>query len=135
MMQAKPTIVELDMNELEEILRRLEAKELDAGDYETIKAVIAAYVYLVNVVGDKETTLRRLRQMLFGAKTEKTARVIGGLKGVENASPESAAVDSPAASEGEARAKIELRSHRRERGRKRFFHVGRSVRRTAGARS
>ena len=87
MVQAKPTIVELDMDKLEEILRRLEAKELDADDYETIKAVIGSYVYLVNAVGDKETTIRRLRQMLFGMKTEKTSAVIGGLKGVENTPP------------------------------------------------
>ena len=85
MIQAKPTIVELDMDKLEEILRRLEAKELDADDYETIKAVIGSYVYLVHAVGDKDTTIRRLRQMLFGAKTEKTAAVIGGLKSAESA--------------------------------------------------
>jgi hypothetical protein len=86
MIQAKPTIVELDMDKLEEILQRLEAKELDTEDYETIQAVIGSYVYLVNVVGDKETTIRRLRQMLFGVKTEKTSAVIDGLKGVESAS-------------------------------------------------
>jgi len=83
MIQAKPTIVELDMDKLEETLRRLEAKELDTDDYETIKAVIGSYVYLVNVLGDKDTTIRRLRQMLFGAKTEKTSAVIGGVKGAE----------------------------------------------------
>ena len=90
MVQAKPTIVELDMNTLEEILRRLDAKELDAADYETIKAVVGSYVYLVNAVGEKETTIRRLRQMLFGAKTEKTEAVIGGLKDADrtSASPE-----------------------------------------------
>ena len=98
MIQAKPTIVELDMEKLEEILRRLEAKELDADDYETIKAVVGAYVYLVNVVGEKDTTIRRLRQMLFGAKTEKTSAVIGGLKGVESApaSPEAEGATNPA---------------------------------------
>ena len=98
MIQAKPTIVELSMDKLEEILRRLEAKELGADDYETIKAVIGSYVYLVNVVGDKDTTIRRLRQMLFGAKTEKTSAVIGGVKGAEGgaASPGAEAVpDSP----------------------------------------
>jgi hypothetical protein len=86
MVQAKPTIVELDMNELEEILRRLEAKELDAEDCETIKTVMTAYVHLLQVLGDKDTTLRRLRQMLFGAKTERTSAVIGALKGAESAS-------------------------------------------------
>jgi transposase len=106
MSPAKPAIVELDMDKLEEILRRLEAKELDADDYETIKAVIGAYVYLFNAVGDKETTIRRLRQMLFGAKTEKTTAVVGGLQGVESASawPQTAA-ESPSAAEAEVSAK------------------------------
>ena len=46
MVPAKPAIVELDMDKLEQILRRLDAKELDAEDYETIKAVLGSYVYL-----------------------------------------------------------------------------------------
>jgi transposase len=95
MIQARPTIVELEMDKLEEILRRLEAKELDADDYETIKAVIGAYVYLFQALGDKETSIRRLRQMLFGAKTEKTAAVIAGLKSAASA-PESAQVEKSA---------------------------------------
>ena len=72
--------------------------------------MIGSYVYLVNVVGDKDTTIRRLRQMLFGAKTEKTSAVIGGLKGAEGgaASPGAEAVpDSPTASEAEASAKAD----------------------------
>jgi hypothetical protein len=110
MIQAKPTIIELEMDKLEEILRRLDAKELDADDYETIKAVIGAYVCLFNVVGDKDTTIRRLRQMLFGAKTEKTSAVIGGLKDVESVPVPAEAKDAPessAATEPEARAKVD----------------------------
>jgi hypothetical protein len=107
--QAKPTIVELEMDELEEILRRLEAKELEAEDYEKIQAVIGSYVYLVGMVGDKDTTIRRLRQMLFGVKTEKTSAVIGDAQGVENGSvsPQSEAVPEspPPAVEAEAGAK------------------------------
>ena len=91
MVHVKSEIVELDMKELDEILRRLEARELDAEDCETIKTVMTAYVHLLQVLGDKETTLRRLRQMLFGAKTEKTSAVIGGLKGADAAAPSSAA--------------------------------------------
>jgi len=94
MVQTKPTIIELDMDKLEDILRRLDAKELDADDYEAIKTVIGAYVCLVHTVGEKDTTIRRLRQMLFGAKTEKTSAVLGNLKNTESASeshPSSAA--------------------------------------------
>ncbi len=77
MIQAKATIVELGMSELEEILRRVDAKQLQADDFETIRAVIESYVCLTHAVGDKNTTIRRLRQMLFGVKTEKTAAVVG----------------------------------------------------------
>jgi transposase len=77
MIDTKPTIIELDMDKLEEILRRVDAQELHTDDYETIRALIESYVCLTQAVGDKNTTIRRLRQMLFGAKTEKTAAVIG----------------------------------------------------------
>ena len=79
MIQAKPTIVELDMDELEEILRRLDAKELarrrlrddQGGDRVLCRTWSKRWA-------TRTTTIRRLRQMLFGAKTEKTAAVVGG---------------------------------------------------------
>lgn len=111
MIQARPTIIELDMDKLEEILRRLDAKELDAEDYETIKAVIGAYVHLFHLVGNKETTIRRLRQMLFGAKTEKTSAVIASLEnGAESASSPQEAEAVPAsgaAMEAESKAEAD----------------------------
>ena len=76
-MPTKPTIIELDMDKLDDILRRVEAKELRVDDYETIRTVIESYVGLYFAVGDRNTTIRRLRQMLFGIKTEKTAAVVG----------------------------------------------------------
>jgi transposase len=79
-MPTKPTIIELDMDKLEEILRRVEAKELQADDYEMIRTVIESYVGLFYAVGDKNTTIARLRKMLFGARTEKTAAVVGERK-------------------------------------------------------
>jgi transposase len=73
-------------------------------------------VCLFNAVGDKDTTIRRLRQMLFGAKTEKTSAVIGGLKDAESvpvpaeatAAPESSAGTMQSmVTEAEARAKVD----------------------------
>jgi transposase len=100
MIQAKATIVELDMGELEEILRRIEAKELRADDYDKIRALIESYVGLFLAVGDKNTTIRRLRQMLFGAKTEKTSTVLGrhskDRRGSEKESAASSASGDPA---------------------------------------
>ena len=39
-----------------------------------------SYAYLSELVGDKNTTIARLRKLLFGAKTEKTAAVVGRRK-------------------------------------------------------
>ena len=85
MVRPKPTIIELDMDKLEDIQRRLDAKALETDDYRTINDLIGSYVYLVQTVGDKDTTIRRLRQMLFGTKSEKTSVVLDGLKKAENA--------------------------------------------------
>ena len=85
------------MDDLKDLLERAEAA-LDAKDYETIKAVVESYAYIADLVGDKNITITRLRKMLFGASTEKTAAVIGGATDAE-ASPlrdEDAATDSPA---------------------------------------
>ena len=76
MISTKPTIVDVDMNRLEDVLRRAEAA-LDEEDYALIKVVVESYNYVTDLVGDKNTTIRRLRQMLFGARTEKTATVVG----------------------------------------------------------
>jgi len=83
-MPTKPTIVELDMDKLEEILRRVEAKDLQGDDYETIRTVIESYVGLYFAVGDKNTTIQRLRKILFGVRTEKTLAVIGGRKNAQS---------------------------------------------------
>jgi transposase len=111
MIQAKVTIVELDMSELEEMLRRVDTKELQAEDYETIRALIESYVCLTQAVGDKSTTIRRLRQMLFGLKTEKTAAVVGqrvadGGKEAEAQASSAIEAPTPPAPEDEAKATL-----------------------------
>jgi transposase len=107
-MQEPPTIIELDVAAVEEILRRVDAKELQADDYQTIHAVIECYAYLSNLVGNQKVSIGRLRKMLFGASTEKTAAVVGrGTEPESSASSESAAPassdpDSPTESPLEA---------------------------------
>jgi transposase len=128
MIETKPTIIELDMEKREDLLQRIAAQELQPEDYETFKALIDAYAYLTELVGDKSTTIRRLRQMLFGAKTEKTAAVVGDKSG-EEPSPSinggttaalgevsaeaDAKIDSEAAAEDEGDAEQPARGHGR----------------------
>lgn len=85
MVRSEPTIIELDMGKLEELLGRIDSQDLRADDYAALHALIESYVGLFHAVGNKTTTITRLRQMLFGAKTEKTSAVLGGLKKGENA--------------------------------------------------
>jgi transposase len=116
MIRAKAAIIELDMKKLEDVLRRAEAA-LREEDYATIKAVVESYAYLAELVGDKNTSIARLRKLLFGAKTEKTAAVVGRGKDsptpadqggasapMEIGAPSSPAPESAAKAEGEDQA-------------------------------
>ncbi len=73
----KPAIklTQVTMDELQAILDRAKAT-LGEDDYEKLKAVVDSYAYLTDLVKNKDTTIKRLRQMLFGSSTEKTVAVI-----------------------------------------------------------
>jgi transposase len=71
-----PEIVEVDKTQFDEVLCRVE-QALDKKDAELIRAAFASYVYVTDLVEDKNTSIRRLRQLLFGARTEKTDTVVG----------------------------------------------------------
>jgi transposase len=110
MARTKPTIIELDMGELEQLLQRIDAQELRAEDSATLKALAQSYVHLTELLQDKNTTLARLRKLLFGATTEKTAAVTGHSPGEGGQDTEAAADtslpippggDAPAAPESE----------------------------------
>jgi transposase len=77
MMSAKTTIIEIDMDELEDILRRAESKQFRDEDYDVTMTVVRSYIHLIGLLKDKNASIGRLQKMLFGAKTEKTAAVIG----------------------------------------------------------
>jgi transposase len=76
-MSATPSIVELGADHLEEILRRVEAHELGADDWDMIRTLLLSYVHLTELLRDKSTSIARLRKLLFGASTEKTATLLG----------------------------------------------------------
>src|SRR5262245_9649106 len=69
-------LVDVDSDRLEEVLRRAE-QSLDEKDAELIRAVFESYAYVTELVEDKNTSIRRLRQLFFGARTEKTEDVVG----------------------------------------------------------
>ena len=65
------------MSQLDDILRRVDANELTEGDCEALRTLCKAYVQLTELLKDKNTSLARLRKLLFGLQTEKTKAVLG----------------------------------------------------------
>ena len=86
----------MDMTQLEDVLRRVEGA-LDAKDAELIRRLFASYQYVSELVEDKNTSIRRLRQLFFGKRTEKTATVMNrpAEPATKTAQPDSVAAASP----------------------------------------
>jgi transposase len=79
-------LVEVDSDRLEEVLRRAE-QALDETDAALVRAVFESYAYVTELVEDKNTSIRRLRQLLFGSRTEKTDSVVGQETKTPDATP------------------------------------------------
>jgi transposase len=95
-----PGLVEVDSMRLEEVLLRVE-QSLDEKDSALVRAVFESYAYVADLVEDRNTSIRRLRQLLFGAPTEKTDAVVGPkTKTPEAAVPHDAGAEGLADSDG-----------------------------------
>jgi transposase len=75
-MRNAPEMMEVDDAHVQAVLRRVE-QALDDKDSAFIRAVFESYAYVTDLVEDKNTTIRRLRQLFFGTRTEKTRTVVG----------------------------------------------------------
>lgn len=74
--QALPAI-DVSMDELEELFARLKAQGVEEKDTDLLRRIAESYLFVLNELGDRNATIRRLRQLIFGAKTEKTKDVVG----------------------------------------------------------
>jgi transposase len=89
-MRNAPELIEVESKELEEVLRRVE-QSLDEKDSTLIRRVFESYAYVSDLIDDKNTSIRHLRQLFFGKRTEKTAAVVGEKTEVSGAPLECAA--------------------------------------------
>src|SRR3982751_4034160 len=95
-------LVEVDSDRLEEVLHRAE-QALDEKDAALIRAVFESYAYVTELVEDKNTSIRRLRQLLFGSRTETTDSVVGQKTKTPDATgPRGAAADADLAGDAGA---------------------------------
>jgi hypothetical protein len=79
-MKATPETIDMDWQELQALLDRAR-QVLPEDDYRKLKAAVDTLSYLTDLVADKETTIRQLRQLLLPHATEKTRAVFGDAPG------------------------------------------------------
>jgi transposase len=68
--------IEVNLEELEALLERARQEPLDEAGYRKLEALLEAFRYLTELIGDKDTTIRRLRALLVKPSTEKTSKVL-----------------------------------------------------------
>ena len=72
----KPKRIDLNLDQVDALLKRVETGSLQEGDYEIIKAMVETIHLLSQCVDQKAASIRRLLRMLFGDRTEKLKDVI-----------------------------------------------------------
>jgi transposase len=87
--------IEVNLEELAALLERARQEPLDEDGYQKLQGVLEAFRYLADLIGDKDTTISRLRALLAKPSTEKTSKVL------EQAGIKSPATPSPKANENE----------------------------------
>ena len=98
MTRKAPEIIEVPSQRFEELLQRAASNTLRDEDRELMRNVFESYIEFFQIVGDKNTSIRRLRQLLFGAQTEKTANIFG----TETSSDDQTDATTPDASQEDA---------------------------------
>ena len=95
-----PEIVSLNSTQVEELLLKL-APLLPAETFGLVEKVLRTFQWLMGAIEAKDTTIGRLARMIFGAQTEKTARLFP--QPPPAGSPAAAAVAPPPKRKGHGR--------------------------------
>ena len=66
----------MDFQRIEELLDRADSNTLRSEDTELMRQIFVSYTQFFAIARDKDTTIARLRKMLFGASTEKTKNIV-----------------------------------------------------------
>ena len=98
MTRRAPEIIEVTSQRFEELLERAASNTLRDDDMELMRQIFASYSGFFQIVGDKNTTIARLRKLMFGATTEKSKDILGDAE----AAPNRPDGDSASADSGDA---------------------------------
>lgn len=99
--QGKRKKINLDMDQLDELLKRAESGSLKENDVELIKGMAECIAVLSQAVDDKASSVKKLLRMVFGAKTEKKKNVLSGNEKKKNSTDNEQNDQQSTATEGE----------------------------------
>ncbi|MGC8520196.1 MAG: hypothetical protein ACP5P4_17025, partial [Steroidobacteraceae bacterium] len=107
-------VMELALEELEAILERAKAGAIREEEYTQLKALIYTFALLQEELQAKKTSLDRLRQMLFGPRSERTREVLGeGTGEPEAEATEQAGKEGSLESKGRSESAVKRPGHGR----------------------
>jgi hypothetical protein len=69
-------VIEVNLPEWQALLERARQEPLDEEGYEKLQAALRAFRLLTDLIGEKDTTISRLRAVLGKPSTEKTSKVL-----------------------------------------------------------
>jgi len=97
----RPKPQDIKVEELHDILERAKAVPLSEEDHQKLRSAVDTLAFVTNELEGKGASIRRLRALFFGAKTEKTRRVVGDKAGKTDQDAASDGEDAAGAQPGE----------------------------------
>ena len=96
-MKPASEVIEVNLEEWETLLARARKEPLDEASYQKLQAALRAFRVLTEMIGEKNTTISRLRALLSKPSTEKTSKVLeqAGIKAPPKNSPPANAPGPP----------------------------------------
>jgi transposase len=88
MSNQSPEIIEVNSQQIEEILERAVSNTLREQDTELMRQIFESYIGFFHIVGDKNTTIARLRKLLFGSTSEKSKDLFRDAEDDSNSPPD-----------------------------------------------
>jgi transposase len=104
-----PKPIEVDTEELSDLKKRVATGDLSEKDRDILQRVITAFIFLSRILEAKKTSIKRLRKMLFGSKSEKASKVLSSSKKDSDKSDQ----DPPAAGSGTVKNPKKRKGHGR----------------------
>ena len=74
--EKKTEIIELTSEDVACLSERLDSGNLNASDCRTLKKLLSTYIWLTRLIEEKKFSIKKLKSVLFGIKTEKSKKIL-----------------------------------------------------------